>query len=67
MPDRITLNKTTYMPVEGQWQVVLSGSVMDVPDHTAYKGSADLTTKDVGTTLVKSGHANKVSNFRTQG
>jgi hypothetical protein len=32
MTKRITLRYDTFMPVDGQWQIVLGGSTVDVPD-----------------------------------
>ena len=40
MPDRITLTKPTYMQLEGQWQIVESGSVLDVLDGAKFAGSS---------------------------
>lgn len=40
MPDRITLTKLTYMQLEGQWQLVESGSVLDVLDGAKFAGSS---------------------------
>lgn len=28
---RVQINTPTYMPVDGQWQIVLPGSVIDLP------------------------------------
>ena len=32
MPKRVKLLQDIYMPLDGQWQMVLSGSVVDIPD-----------------------------------
>lgn len=48
MVDRITLTKTTYMEVDGQPQIVLSGSVIDVPSSTAFEKTA-VVEKNTGT------------------
>lgn len=29
--NRVQINKPTYMEVDGQWQIVLPGSVIDLP------------------------------------
>jgi hypothetical protein len=36
MVDRIQINSPIYMRLDGQWQVVLSGTVCDVSDSTVY-------------------------------
>ncbi len=36
MADRIQLNVTHYMPLDGQDQIVLPGSVVDVPSAGIY-------------------------------
>jgi len=38
MADRIQINVPTYMPVEGQWQIIYPGSVIDVPSAVTYRG-----------------------------
>jgi hypothetical protein len=38
MADRVTLTKTCYMKLDGQWQIVLSGSVIDVDKASDLKG-----------------------------
>lgn len=38
MVDRIQLLHDVYMKVDGQWAIVLSGSVIDVPDKAVFAG-----------------------------
>jgi hypothetical protein len=38
MVDRIQLVKDVYMKIDNQWQIVLSGTVIDVPSSLAYSG-----------------------------
>ena len=43
MTDRITITvPMCYMPLDGQWQIVLSGTVIDVPSAIPYAGACTL-------------------------
>lgn len=56
MADRIQLNLPYhYMNLDGQPQIVLSGSIIDVPDAKDFP-SATLITKGVSTTIPKNSH-----------
>lgn len=48
MVDRITLSKPVYMELDGQWQIVYGGSVIDVPDATKFEKIATVE-KGTGT------------------
>lgn len=66
MVDRITLATDVYMKVDGQWQVVLRGSQLDVPSAAAFKNvHIDAVTPNTGT-LLNGVHATPVANFRTK-
>ena len=40
MVDRIQLSVAHYMKLDGQWTIVESGTVIDVPDAAAFQGTA---------------------------
>jgi hypothetical protein len=42
MVDRIQLTALTFMPLDGQWQLVKSGTVIDVPDAAVYRGASTI-------------------------
>lgn len=65
MPDRITLTSDTYMQLDGQWQVVLRGSVIDVPSHAPFQAVATKETEGASP-LASHGKPTGVRNLRTQ-
>lgn len=65
MVDRITITTPTHMPLDGQWQVVLPGSVIDVPDAGAYSTKNTVPVRGGGGTLASHGKPTPVRNIRT--
>lgn len=64
---RVRINTTTYMPVDGQWQIVLSGSVIDLPPDVRLTGSSvDQTFSEPPGMLAAHGKATPVRNLRTR-
>lgn len=62
MPDRIQITSPTYMRVDGQWDIVLGGSVIDVPSADNFKNHTKLTETPGA---IPSGHgATSVRNLR---
>lgn len=65
---RYQLLKDTYMPLNGQWQIVLSGTVFD--DDTAIRYSPSsvtvLSPGESASTLAAHGKATSVRGVRTK-
>ncbi len=70
MVDRITLAREHYVQLDGQWQIVLPGSVIDVPSASKFASTHQGTGANatlIGTgTLGAHGKATSVSNIRTR-
>lgn len=71
MTKRITLRYDTFMQVEGQWQIVLGGSTVDVPDSMNFAPDTLLPlpagVSPTPATLDPPAHARGVANrFRTK-
>ena len=66
MVKRIQLLQDIYMPLDSQWQVVLSGSVVDVPDsfNISAKQSTQLSPAEAASTLAAHGKATSVRDVR---
>lgn len=64
---RVQINAPTYMPVDGQWQIVYPGSVVDLPAGMNLTGNSIVPTfsEAVGT-LGDHGKATPVRNFRAR-
>lgn len=63
---RICINKSTYMKVDGQWQIVLSGSVIDLDASTVITGDSLLPGfSETAGTLAAHGTNTTVRNLRT--
>ena len=63
MPDRITLTGTHFMQLDGQWQLVHGGSVVDVRDGAAFAKSSTPVAEAAGT-VTNSMRALSVRNVR---
>jgi hypothetical protein len=64
MVDRVTFNVATFMKVQGQWVIVLPGSVIDVDAASNYAASS-LSAVVPGTgTLLNGTHNNPFANYR---
>lgn len=68
MVDRITINVPTYMQLDGQWQIVDIGSVVDVPDARAFSPSTitNLSPAEAAGSLATHGKPTPVRNVRTR-
>lgn len=66
MVDRITLKQECYMQLDGQWQIVLPGSVIDVASASAFHDSHKQTVQTNTGTLASHGKPTPVSNIRTR-
>ena len=64
MVDRVQLNVECYMPLDGQWQIVLAGTVFDCPTASTF-GSATKLTESAGT-LASHGKPTPVRSVRTR-
>ena len=56
MTDRIQLKDHVYMPLQGQWQIVLTGSVIDVPTAGAFSSAHYTKLSEAAGTLVNNTH-----------
>jgi hypothetical protein len=65
MPDRITITVPTYMELDGQGQIVLPGSIIDVAAAQSFAAVSTLTTAGGGT-LASHGKPTPVSKVRTR-
>lgn len=66
MVDRITVNVPTYMNLDGQWQIVLPGSVIDVPTAGAFSPSTHTRVRnETAGSLASHGGPTPVRNIRT--
>ncbi len=64
---RVKITVPTYMPVDGQWQIVYPGSVVDLPADVKLTGnSIDQTFVESPGTLAPHGKATPVRNFRAR-
>jgi hypothetical protein len=64
MADRVTLTQPVYMPLAGQWCVVLGGSTIDVASSSAFAPGHITNVTPGGGTLLNGVHNNPVSNVR---
>lgn len=65
MVDRIQLSVAHYMNLDGQWGIVESGTVVDVPTATAFQGTAKvLSPGEVAGTLTIANTATSVRTVR---
>lgn len=64
---RVTINVPTYMPLDGQWQIVYPGSVVDLPVGVSIHSSAGTpVTGEAAGTLGAHGKATSVRTVRTR-
>lgn len=64
---RIQINVPTYMPLDGQWQIVLPGSVVDLPAGLTISPSCTVETfSESPGTLAAHGKPTPVRNIRTR-
>jgi len=69
MVDRIQINVPTYMQLDGQWQIVLPGTVCDVPSAASFTGGTAAPATVVNETagaLASHGKPTPVRNVRTR-
>ena len=64
MADRITLTNDVYMKLDGQWGIVLSGTVIDVPTAGNYSPPHYTLSATPAGTLGSHGGPTPVSNVR---
>lgn len=65
MVDRIQITVPTYMHLDGQPQIVLPGTVIDVPTASAFRGSSIPVAETAGA-LASHGKPTPVRNVRTK-
>jgi hypothetical protein len=65
MADRIVINVPTYMVLDGQWQIVYPGSVVDVPSAASFTAVSTVIADAAGT-LRSHGKPTPVRNVRTR-
>lgn len=64
---RVQINRPTYMKVDGQWQIVYPGSVVDCDATTNITGDSKLATfSEAPGTLPIHGQSASVRNLRTR-
>ena len=63
---RIQINVPTYMSVDGQWQIVLPGSVIDLNAKTNISTSCCVPLAESPGTLAPHGGSTSVRNLRTR-
>ena len=68
MVDRIQLKDTVYMQLDGLWQLVYSGSVVDVPSALAFSAAhaSILSPTEAAGSLAAHGKPTPVRNVRTR-
>jgi hypothetical protein len=64
MADRVTLLVPVYMPLAGQWCIVLGGSTVDVASSSMFASSHITNVVPGGGTLLNGVHNQGVSNVR---
>lgn len=52
MTDRIQITKPTFMEMNGQWSIVLPGSVVDVPAATKYSADNSILLTETAGPLI---------------
>ena len=69
MVDRIRLEVPIYMPIDGQWDIVLPGTVLDVASATAFATGhvTILSPSEPAGTLASHGKPTPVRNVRRKG
>jgi hypothetical protein len=65
MTDRIQLTRPVYMPLQGQWQIVDIGSVIDVASAGKFSSAHITVLAETAGPLVNSQHT-PVRNIRTR-
>ncbi len=63
---RVQINTPTYMEIDGQWQIVYPGSVVDLPAGVKISASATAPLVEAPGTLALNGKATSVRNLRTR-
>jgi hypothetical protein len=68
MVDRIQITKECYMELDGQGQIVLPGSIVDVPSADAFSGATiqRLSPAEAAGVLASHGKPTRVRNIRTR-
>lgn len=68
VPQRYQITKPTYMPLDGQWQIVYPGTVFDAPDSDNYHttNATKLSPSEPAATLGSHGKPTAVRNVRTR-
>lgn len=64
---RVQINTPTYMKVDGQWQIVYPGSIIDLDSTTRLSAASILPTfSEAPGTLPAHGNSASVRNLRTR-
>lgn len=67
MPDRVQLTQTCYMQLDGQWQLVYPGTVIDMPSAPHPSQATVLSPAEPAGSLASHGKPTPVRNVRKFG